>query len=169
MIKMLLIILFIIHYNDAQSSGQRMVFHNGKWKFSGEIREIIISFENNWNVLGVKYSWPEQITPESGKLLGSDGRVLAQGLPMSKTWRLQMEALFRPDNRVSHRTIFHGTDGGSFGHTRCGGRLPGIWTRNAAPPISYGFYFSAFKLLFFLFRKISKIFGTIEDFLSAAV
>ena len=95
MIKMLLIILFIIHYNDAQSSGQRMVFHNGKWKFSGEIREIIISFENNWNVLGVKYSWPEQITPESGKLLGSDGRVLAQGLPMSKTWRLRMEVFFR--------------------------------------------------------------------------
>ena len=120
-------------------------------------------------LLGVKYSWPEQITPESGKLLGSDARVLAQGLPMSKTWRLRMEAFFRPDNRVSHRTIFHGTDGGSFGHTRCGGRLPGIWTRNVAPPISYCFYFSAFKILFFLFRKISKIFGTIEDFLSVAV
>ena len=82
---------------------------------------------------------------------------------MSKTWRLRMEVFFRLDNRVSHRTIFHGTDGGSFGHTRCGGRLPGIWTEHMAPPISYGFY-SAFKLLFFLFGKISKIFGTIEDF-----
>ena len=50
MIKMILIILSIIHFNDAQSSGQRMVFHNGKWKFSGKIREIIISFEKNWNV-----------------------------------------------------------------------------------------------------------------------
>ena len=95
---------------------------------------------------------------------------------MSKTWRLRMEVFFRLDNRVSHRTIFHGTDGGSFGHTRCGGRLPGIWTRNGAPPISYGFFFSAFKLVFFLFPKISffekfqkKIFGTNEDFLSAAV
>ena len=115
--------------------------------------------------LGVKYSWSEQITPESGKLLGSDGGVLgkedggllAEGLPMSKTWRLRMEVLFRPDNRVSHRTIFQGTDGGSFSHTRCGGRLPGIWTVNAAPPISSGFYVSALKLLFFLFQKNSKI------------
>ena len=48
MIKMILIILSIIHFNDAQSSGQRMVFHNGKWKFSGKIREIIISFEKDW-------------------------------------------------------------------------------------------------------------------------
>lgn len=42
---MLLVILFMINYNDAQSSGQRMVFHNGKWKFSGEILKKIISFE----------------------------------------------------------------------------------------------------------------------------
>ena len=143
MIKMILIILSIIHFNDAQSSGQRMVYHNGKWNFSGEIREIII-LKRIGTFSGVKYSWPEQITPESGKLLGSDGGILAEGLPMSKTWRLRLEAFFRPDNRVSHRTIFHGTDGGSFGHTRCGGRLPGIWTRNVAPPISYGFYFFGF-------------------------
>ena len=119
--------------------------------------------------LGVKYIWPEQITPESGKLLGSDGGVLAEGLPMSKTWRLRMEVFFRPDDRVSHRTIFHGTDGGSFTHTRCGGRLPGIWTRHVAPPISSGFYFSTLKRLFLLFQKNFKDFGTIEDFISAAV
>ena len=40
MIKMLLIILYMINYNDAQSPGQQMVFHNGKWKFSGEILKV---------------------------------------------------------------------------------------------------------------------------------
>ena len=35
----------MISYNDAQSSGQRMVFQNGKWKFSGEILAIIIYIE----------------------------------------------------------------------------------------------------------------------------
>ena len=41
----------MISYNDAQSSGQRMVFQNGKWKFSGEILAIIIYIENYSTVL----------------------------------------------------------------------------------------------------------------------
>ena len=41
MINMKVIIMLMISYNDAQSSGQRMVFQNGKWKISGEILAII--------------------------------------------------------------------------------------------------------------------------------
>ena len=47
MINMLLIISLMIINNDAQSSGQRMVYHNGKWKFSGENWKIIILFEKD--------------------------------------------------------------------------------------------------------------------------
>ena len=86
---------------------------------------------------------------------------------MSKTWRLGMEVFFRPDNRVSHRSIFQGTDGGSFSHTRCGGRLPGIWTRSIAPPIRPGSYSNTYELFFPLIFKI--VFETIEDFWSVAV
>ena len=68
---------------------------------------------------------------------------------MSKTWRLRMEVFFRTDDRVSHRTIFQGTDGGSFTHTRCGGRLPSIWTSSIAPPIRLGFYLNTFDLFIF--------------------
>lgn len=84
------------------------------------------------NFSGIRQSWPDKITPESGKLL-------AQGLPMSKTWRLRLEIFFRPDSTVSHRSIFHVTDGGGFSATRCGGRLPALWTSSKAPPIRPGF------------------------------
>ena len=87
-------------------------------------------FENfTLGLSDVTYSWPDKITPESGKRLPN-----AIGLPMSKTYRLRFEILFRPDDRSSHRTIFQGTDGGSFSSVRCGGRLPGIWTKAAKFP-----------------------------------
>ena len=57
---------------------------------------------------------------------------------MSKTWRLRFEVLFYPDSSTAHRTIFHITDGGKYGSKRCGGRIPGVWTENAAPPIRLG-------------------------------
>ena len=33
------IIIFCVNYLNAQSTGKRMVFHNGKWKSAGEIPE----------------------------------------------------------------------------------------------------------------------------------
>ena len=82
---------------------------------------------------------------------------------MSKIWRLRMEVFFRPDNSVSHRSFFAGTDGGIFDHGRCGGRLPSLWTQHIAPPIRSGSYYSSF------FKIFKMVFGTIEDFISAAV
>ena len=66
------------------------------------------------------------------------GHHLAKGIPMSKTWRLRFEVLFYPDSSTAHRTIFHITDGGKYGSKRCGGRIPGVWTENTAPPIRLG-------------------------------
>ena len=109
-----------------QTSGKRMVFHSGKWKFVGKKHNMTYDFLIH-TFSDMTYSWPDQITPGSGKLLAS-------GLPMSKTWRLRFEVLFKTDDRVTHRTIFHGTDGKGFSHTRCGGRLPGIWTKASAYP-----------------------------------
>ena len=54
---------------------------------------------------------------------------------MSTTYRLRFEAFFRQDDGTNWRTLFHGTDGGSFSQSRCGGRLPGIWIRSHGPPI----------------------------------
>ena len=62
-------------------------------------------------------------------------KPLAHGLQMSSTYRLRFEAFFREDHDTNWRTLFHGTDGGSFTSGRCGGRLPGIWIRNHGPPI----------------------------------
>ena len=33
------VILFCVNYLSAQSTGKRMVFQNGKWKFAGKIPE----------------------------------------------------------------------------------------------------------------------------------
>ena len=71
-----------------------------------------------------------------------DNKPLAQGLHMSSTYRLRFEAFFRHDDGTNWRTLFHGTDGGSFTSGRCGGRLPGIWIRNHAPPIRHALKFN---------------------------
>ena len=68
-----------------------------------------------------------------------DNKLLAENLQMAKTFRLRFEAYFRQDDNLDWRTVFHGTDGGSFGQHRCGGRLPGIWMRHGALPIRHAF------------------------------
>ena len=125
--KLFLVTLFMWNFiTERQTSGKRMVFHSGKWKFVGKKHNMTYDFLIH-TFSDMTHSWPDQITPGSGKLLAS-------GLPMSKTWRLRFEVLFKTDDRVTHRTIFHGTDGKGFSHTRCGGRLPGIWTKASAYP-----------------------------------
>ena len=78
----------------------------------------------------VNHSWNDVVTVE-------DNKPLAQGLQMSSTYQLRFEVLFREDHGTNWRTLFHGTDGGSFSQSRCGGRLPGIWIRNHGPPIRH--------------------------------
>ena len=105
--------------------------------------------------LDINFKWPDKITPENGKLL-------VTGLPMSKTYKLRFEVLFRPDDSSHYRSVFHVTDGGKHGHTRCGGRIPGIWARNAAPPIRSGLF------LELNYINISCL-KPVEDFIFAVV
>ena len=58
-----------------------------------------------------------------------NNKTLAHGLQMSSTYRLRFDALIHQNDYTEFRTLFHGTDGGSFTQHRCGGRLPGIWVR----------------------------------------
>ena len=131
-----LLLLAVLNCFDSQSAGKRMVFHNGKWKFKGlnhffvniTVLCIIITVFSD-----ITFSWPDKTTPESGK-------ILATGLPMATTYKIRFEVLFRPDDSTHYRSIFHVTDGGKFGSSRCGGRIPGVWARNAAPPIRSGLF-----------------------------
>ena len=68
----------------------------------------------------ISYQWKDTITV-------GDGKPLANDMLMLQTYRLRFEAFFRTDERKDWRTVFHGTDGGSFSQHRCGGRIPGIW------------------------------------------
>ena len=68
----------------------------------------------------ISYQWKDKITV-------GDGKSLANNMMMLQTYRLRLEAFFRTDKRKDWKTVFHGTDGGSFNQNRCGGRLPGIW------------------------------------------
>ena len=74
----------------------------------------------NTVISDISYQWKDKITV-------GDGKPLANDMLMLQTYRLRLEAFFRTDKRTDWRTVFHGTDGGSFSQNRCGGRLPGIW------------------------------------------
>ena len=120
-----------------------------------EIQGYESYFENLWIKIefwDITYKWPDKITPENGKLL-------ATGLPMSKTYKLRFEVLFRPDDSSHYRSIFHVTDGGKHGNTRCGGRIPGIWARNTDPPIRSGLFLKLnyIKISFWNQLKVSYL------------
>ena len=105
----------------TESHGSQMVFRNGKWSFNGEFELLRLStILFKIFVSELRYQWKDTITV-------GDGKPLDNNLLMSETYRLRFEAFFRTDQRTDWRTLFHGTDGGTFSQHRCGGRLPGIW------------------------------------------
>lgn len=110
-----------VSLEKTESHGSQMVFKNGKWSFNGGFEMLRLpSIVFNIVVSELSYQWKDTITV-------GDGKPLDNNLLMSEIYRLRFEAFFRTDERKDWRTVFHGTDGGTFSQHRCGGRLPGIW------------------------------------------
>ena len=110
-----------VSLEKTESHRIQMVFKNGKWSFNGGFEMLRLpSIVFNNVVSELTYQWKDTITV-------GDGKPLDNNLLMSEIYRLRFEAFFRTDERKDWRTVFHGTDGGTFSQHRCGGRLPGIW------------------------------------------
>ena len=170
-------VFFWISKVQSESLGSQMVFRNGRWVFQGQFDVLIfqkastVLFPNSAVSLSLGSNFPihkQTISEISHKwndvVTVGNNKTLAQALKMSSTYRLRFDAFIHQNDYTEFRTLFHGTDGGSFTQHRCGGRLPGIWVRHHGALIRHALniYRPVYRPVNFILAYIDCIFVAVS-------